>query len=319
MLKAIKAVTATAALWIVADTAFAQDAQLTSRWGKDDQAGASNLMTPKKVMEAMKYMKTGNVIALGRTYEAGMPLFGARAFALRGTNGLAGGPVGDNNVIWMDDFLATEIGQVGTQFDGLGHIGIGGGGRQVFYNGNTAQDIVGPTGLKKLGIEQVKPFFTKGILIDAAAHRGAPMNAGDEITVADIEAALKKQGLTSDAIGEGDVVLFHTGWVRHWIKDNATYNAGCPGIGLEAAQWLIKKGVAVVAADTWPVEVIPNPNAKVAFPVHQELLAKSGVFIHENVATERLAAAKVYEFAYIFAPLPIKGATGSPGNPIAVH
>jgi kynurenine formamidase len=165
----------------------------------------------------------------------------------------------------------------------------------------------------------VKPFFTKGILIDAAAHRGAPMNAGDEITVADIEAALKKQGLSADSISEGDVVLFHTGWVRHWIKDNATYNAGCPGIGLEAAQWLIKKGVAVVAADTWPVEVIPNPNAKVAFPVHQELLAKSGIFIHENVATERLAAAKVYEFAYIFAPLPIKGATGSPGNPIAVH
>lgn len=313
----LKAIACASVLTIAAAPAFAQDANLMSRWGKDDQAGASNLMTPKKVMEAMKYMKTGAVTSLARTYEAEMPLFGARAFALRGTGGLAGGPVGENNVIWMDDFLATEIGQVGTQFDGLGHIGIG--GRNVFYNGNTAQQIFGPTGLKRLGIEHVKPFFTKGILIDAAAHRGAPMNAGDEITVADIEAALKKQGLTSDAIGEGDVVIFHTGWGRHWIKDNKTFNSGCPGIGIEAAQWLIKKGVAVVGADTWPVEVIPNPNAKIAFPVHQELLAKSGVFIHENLATERLAEAKVYEFAYIFAPLPIKGATGSPGNPIAVH
>jgi kynurenine formamidase len=318
MTKLIFSIAATAALMIATGPALAQDVNLTSRWGKDDQAGASNLMTPKKVMEAMKYMKSGNVIPLGRTYESAMPLFGHRAFALRGTSGLAGGPVGENNVIWMDDFLATEIGQVGTQFDGLGHIGLG-GKRNVFYNGLTAEQVVGPTGLSKLGVEHVKPFFTKGILIDAAAHKGAPMNAGDEISVADIEAALKKQGLTADAIGEGDVVLFHTGWARHWIKDNKTFNSGAPGIGLEAAAWLVKKGVAIVGSDTWPVEVVPNPNAKIAFPVHQELIPKAGIFIHENVATERLAEAKVYEFAYIYAPLPIKGGTGSPGNPIAVH
>ena len=260
-------------------------------------------------------MKTGTVIPLARVYEAKMPLFGARAFALRGTNGLAGGPVGDNKVIWMDDFLAAEIGQVGTQFDGLGHIGIG--GRDVFYNGLTKEQIFGPTGLTKLGIEHVKPFFTRGVLIDMVALKGAPMNAGQEVSVADIEGALQKQGVA--AIGEGDVVLIHTGWGRHWGVDNAAFNAGAPGIGLDVAAFLIKAGVAVVGSDTWPVEVVPNPNAKLAFPVHQELIAKNGIFIHENVATERLATARVYEFAYIFAPMPIKGATGAPGNAIAVH
>lgn len=309
---------AAACIFTVGTVAQAQDVQLTSRWGKDDQAGASNLMTSKKALEAMKYMKTGTVTALGRIYEAKMPLFGHRAFALRGTGGLAGGPVGSNNVVWMDDFLATEIGQVGTQFDGLGHIGIG-GRRSVFYNGLTAEQIFGPTGLTKLGIENVKPFFTKGILIDMEAYRGRPMNKGEEITVADIEGALKKQGLTEAAIGEGDVVLFNTGWYRHWITDNATFNSGAPGIGLAAAAWLVKKSVAIVGADTWPVEAVPSPDSKMAFPVHQELIPKAGIFIHENVATERLAAARVYEFAYIYAPLPIKGATGSPGNPIAVH
>lgn len=299
----------------IAAPSSAQD--LTSRWGKDDQAGASNLMTPKKVMEALKYMKTGNVIALGRTYESKMPMFGSRVFGLRGTGGYAGGPVGDNKVVWMDDFLATEIGQVGTQFDGLGHIGFGDTG--AFYNGVTKDQLFGPTGLNKLGIEQLKPFFTKGILIDLVLLKGAPMDRGQEISVADIEAALQKQGLTADAIGEGDVVLFNTGWSRHWATDNATFGSGEPGIGVPAAQWLAKKGVAVVGADTWGVEVVPNPDSKLAFPVHQELLTKNGIFIHENVATERLADAKVYEFAYIFAPLLIKGATGSPGNPIAVH
>lgn len=286
-----------------------------STFGPDDQAGASNLMTPEKALEAIGLMKTGTVTSLGRVYEAEMPLFGARAFALRGTGGLAGGPLADNQVIWMDDFLATEIGQVGTQFDGLAHIGIG-GQTNSFYNALTSEDVVGPYGVKALGIEQVKPFFTRGVLFDIAGLRGRRMDAGEEITVADLEMALSQQGVSAPA--KGDVAIFHTGWGELWIEDNDTFNSGAPGIGLEAAGWLIDKGVAIVGADTWPVEVVPNPTG-LAFPVHQELIPKNGIFIHENLATERLADAKIYEFAYIFSPVPIKGATGSPGAPLAVH
>lgn len=168
--------------------------------------------------------------------------------------------------------------------------------------------------MKKLGIEHIKPFFTKGVLIDMVLFKGAPMDGGQEITVAYMEGSLKKQGMSADSIGEGDVVMFHTGWVRHWIKDNKTYNGAVPGIGIEAGRWLAKKGVVIVASDTWPVEVVPNLNPKMAFPVHQILLAQNGVFIHENAATELLAGAKVYEFAYIFNPLAVEGGTGSPGN-----
>lgn len=304
-----------AALLMASGTAFAQDNWYPSKHGKDDQAGQSNLMTPDRVISAMKYIKEGKVLSLARTYSDKMPLFGHRVFATRGTNGLAGGPLGDNGVVWMDDFLSTEIGQVGTQFDGLGHIGING----KFYNGIASQDMFSATGLKKLGIEQIKPFFTKGVLIDMVALKGAPMDGGQEISVEDIDAALKKQGMSADAIGEGDVVMFHTGWVRHWITDNKTYNGAVPGIGIKAGQWLAAKGVAIVGSDTWPVEVVPNPDPKQVFPVHQIFLAKNGIFIHENAATERLAEAKVYEFAYIFNPLAVEGGTGSPGNALAVY
>jgi len=235
---------------------------------------------------------------------------------LRGTAGLAGGPLADNNVIWMDDFLSTEIGQVGTQFDGLAHIGIG-GDNPVFYNDTPAQEVFGSGGVKKLGMEHVKPFFTRGVLIDMVALRGRNLEAGEEITAEDIKAALEKQGTAMP--GEGDVVLFHTGWGSYWIDDNAKFNAGCPGIGLAAAELLGEWGVAIAGADTWPVEVVPNPNSALAFPVHQELITKRGIFIHENIATERLAAQNVYEFAYIFSPMPTKGATGSPGAPLAVY
>jgi len=289
---------------------------LEAPFGSGDQSGASNLMTSEKALEAIALMKTGSVVSLGRTYEPDMPLFGSRVFAVRGTGGLAGGPLGSNDVIWMDDFLATEIGQVGTQFDGLAHIGIG-GAEPMFYGGTPADEVIGSYGVNKLGIENVKPLFTRGVMIDIAALKGAPLDAGQEITVEDLEAALEKQSTAPP--GEGDVVVIHTGWGRHWIEDNETFNSGAPGIGMAAARYLGDLGVAVVGADTWPIEVVPNPDTNLAFPVHQELLARRGIFIHENLATERLAERGVYEFAYIFSPVPIKGATGSPGAPLAVH
>lgn len=300
---------------VTASMAFAQD-WTDSKHGPDDMAGASNLMTSEKALQAVGLIKTGTVLSIGRDYTADMPLFGSRVFAVRGTRGLAGGPLGDNEVIWMDDFIATEIGQVGTQFDGLSHIGIG-GDQQKFYNGTPAEEVVGSTGTRKLGIEHVKPFFTRGIVLDFVALRGAPLEAGDEITVADLEAALAAQGL--DEPGSGDVVLLHTGWGRHWIEDNATFNSGEPGIGLEAARWLIDRDIATVGADTWAIEVLPNPDPTVAFPVHMELIPKNGIFIHENLATERLIEEGVSEFAYIYSPVPIAGATGSPGAPLAAY
>jgi len=315
MRSTLRTVSATIAMLACIVSASAEDT--TSPFGKGDQAGRSNLMNAEKTLEAAALMKTGNVISLGRNYEAAMPLFGSRAFALRATGGLAGGPFGDNGVIWNDDFLATEIGQVGTQFDGLAHIGIGTNGAQRYYNGHTGTDLHGPNGMKALGVEHVKPFFTRGILVDMVGLLGRNMKKGEEISVAQIKEALEKQGTAMPA--EGDVVVFHTGWGDLWIKDNETFNSGAPGIGLKAAKMLIDAGVVLVGSDTWPVEVVPNPIASLAFPVHQELIAKNGVFIHENLASERLAEAEVYEFAYIYAPVPIVGATGSPGAPLAVY
>ncbi|MFK8082600.1 MAG: cyclase family protein [Granulosicoccus sp.] len=297
-------------------TADADGSQLESPYGEGDGAGASNLMTAEKALEAMKYMSTGTVVSIGRTYESKMPLFGSRVFAVRGTGGLAGGPLGENEVIWMDDFLATEIGQVGTQFDGLAHIGIG-KENPHFYGGIPADEVIGSYGVNKLGIEHVKPFFTRGILIDMVALKGRSLEAGEEITADDIKAALEKQGTAPP--GKGDVVLVHTGWGQHWIEDNEKFNSGCPGLGMDAAAYLIEAGIAVAGADTWPVEVVPNPVPGQVFPVHQEFITKNGIFIHENIATEKLADEGVYEFAYIFNPMAIKGATGSAGAPLAVY
>ena len=99
-------------------------------------------------------------------------------------------------LVYFDEILTAEIGQVGTQFDGPGHIGIrttmgDGSVQDVFYNGYPIDEIEGSYGLRKLGIEQVKPYLTRGILIDIAGQKGVEaLDHSYEVTVADVESGL---------------------------------------------------------------------------------------------------------------------------------
>jgi len=282
-----------------------------SRWGADDQRGAANRITPAKVLEATRLVTQGTIYQLGRVYEAGMPQFGSRHYSLRIPQAFR--LPGTNQGVYHDDIISGELGQIGTQFDGLGHFGIG----DLFYNGNRGSEFAQAEGLTKLGIEHVGPLVTRGVLIDVARFKGVDRLAGGyEITPADLAGALERQRTD---IRAGDVVLIHTGWGALWMRDNAAFLASSPGIGLPAAQRLVDEEIVMVGSDNWGVEVNPNPNASLAAPVHQLLLAQNGIYLHENLATEALARDGVYEFAYVFAPLQLKGATGSPGNPIAIR
>ena len=186
-----------------------------------------------------------------------------------------------------------------------------------YYNGVTGQEIGDAYGLKKLGIENCKPFFTRGHLFDVEAVKGAPMEAGQEITVADLRSALQKQNMQEADVKEGDAVFFNTGWGKLWMKNNDKFNGGEPGIGMEVAKWCIDKGICLTGADQWATEVVPNPNKDLAFPVHAELITKNGIYNHENLDFTGLIADRKYQFVYIFSPAPIKGATGSNGGPMA--
>src|SRR5436190_1107643 len=112
--------------------------------------------------------------------------------------------------------------------------------------------------------------------------------------------------------------LKNTGWGRLWLKNNDRFNSGEPGIGLEIARWVAEKDLSLTGADTWAVEVVPNPDKGLAFPVHGELQTKHGIVNHENLVFDDLIADRKYQFVLIFPPVPVKGATGSNGCPIAV-
>ncbi len=291
-------------------------------WGPDDQAGASNRITPEKILEAVGLVKTGELYELGHPYEPEMPFAGARSYAIE-TSGRAPAR-GANRYASNEEFIATQLGQVGTQFDGLAHVGhevdmADGRAELVFYNGFTASEMDGRYGLARLGVEHAKPIITRGVLIDVAGFKGVGRLANSyEVTVADVQGALERQGMTEADLRVGDAILFRYGWSQLWSRPEA-YNTNPPGIGVAVAAWAADRRPSMVGSDSWPTEVIPNPDPDLVNPVHQELLTHNGIFNLENMDLEALASDEVYEFLFIMTPIPLVGATGSPARPVAIR
>ena len=246
-----------------------------------------------------------------------MPIPGKRHYSLTIPGLPTGGPVGQNQLVHNDELISGEIGQIGTQFDGLGHVGMRIGSDDVFYNGNKLADFGDTYGLKKLGVEHVGPIFTRGVLLDVPRAKGQrTLATGYAITPKDLEDAL---ALAKTDLRPGDAVLIRTGHGLLWMTDNTAFAAGEPGIGLAAARWLSERRISLVGSDNWAVEVVPPENPDQPFPAHHWLLTRHGIYLLENLDLEALAASGASQFAFVFAPLRLKGATGSPGNPIAAY
>lgn len=282
-----------------------------SKWGAGDQRGSANLMKPQTVLRASRLIRTGEVIELGHVLNASMPLSAGRRFELltKRTNMTPGSNRRGSN----EELVIAEIGQVGTQFDGFSHQTIG----NSMYNCFKVDEISTRTGFTKLGIENAGFLMTRGVLIDVAALKGVDTLPDTyEITVEDLQAALKRENVSLEA---ADAVIIHTGWGRLWDSDVSRYGKGNPGIGVAAAEWLVRQNPMLVGADTPPVEVSPNPDKRVNTPIHQIMLVVNGIHLLENLKLDELAAKRVYEFAFLLEPLKLQGATGSTVAPVAVR
>ncbi|MBI3046939.1 MAG: cyclase family protein [Acidobacteria bacterium] len=282
-----------------------------SKWGAGDQRGSANHMKPDTVLRAVRLIRTGQVFELGRRLEMSMPLQATRTFELHTKR--TAPPAGSNRRGSNEEIVLAEIGQVGTQFDGFSHQTHG----DSLYNCFKLDDIATRNGFTRLGIENVGALVTRGVLIDIAALKGVEMLPDTyEITVADLQQALKRQQLS---LQPGDAVIIHTGWGRLWGKQNDRYMKANPGLGAAAAEWLAKQDPMLVGADTAPINVTPNPDPKVSNPVHQIMLVVYGIHLLENLRLDELAAARAYEFALVVQPLKLVGATGSTVAPIALR
>lgn len=315
-----------------------------AEWGADDKVGAPNRTTPELVLKAAGLVKKGKVATLGKVYASDAPAFGSRSWKLIIPGRPTGGPFGGQQLVYNDELVTTELGQIGTQFDGPGHIGVITSKGMFYYNGRFLEDKdVSAYGMGRLGVEHVaqRGFVCRGVLLDAVALRGGQLpipkenSASDPgiVTAKDVEEMVKRQGIAP--IGVGDCVFLHTGHGDIWHPKNwdtydaaekakrvAAFNAGEPGFGISACEYLAERKIILTGADTWAVEAVgkgaggetPQP-----FECHIKLQTKRGIWNIENMDLTQLVADRAYEFLFVWSPLKMKGATGSPGNPVALY
>ena len=300
-----------------------------SPWGPNDQTGATNRVTPAVTKAAAGEIQTGQVVTMAYPLVDGVPLFGTRftKTILTAVTLAPGAAYGENELTYMEDTWLSQS-HVGTHIDGLGHIGR----KDCYYNQTPMGKFINQNNMTKLGLEHMKSFATRGVVVDMvkvfqaagkfkgnAACKKPCLAAGTVITAADIQAGLKMYNVT---LREGDIVIVHTGWgdlFEQFPAQNATYNSGAPGIGKDAAAWLISQKVVAVGSDTWVVEVIPGENPKEAFIVHNMLITDNGIHIIENVRTDLIAAEAAKDNrATFFFNMTVPKAVGLTGNFVAI-
>lgn len=310
-----------------------------TEWGPDDKAGAINRINPCTVMNAIRLVRQGKSAVLGKMYEPLMPTFGTRGWRLVIPGLPTVGPLGEGALLGNEELVIAELGQIGTQFDGPGHIGVRTSQGDIYYNGRFSEDVAGAYGTGPLGVEHVaaKAYICRGVLLDAAAYRGVtalPMPKGGRedpgnITDEDLRGMVGKQGLRE--IGVADCVFVHTGWGDLWdpvrwdsfspeerARRIALFRPGEPGLGLSACRYLVQRKIALVGSDNWGIDSLPGEDTKRLYDCHREMQTRHGIWAIENLQFVALLEEKQYEFLFTWAALPMKGATGSPANPIAI-
>jgi kynurenine formamidase len=281
------------------------------RWGKDDQLGTLNLITPKKRKQAAALVKEGITVSLAHDVVKKRADGSAPFVQKMVTMPKKGEEITSSG----DEYSVQYHGFTQTHLDALCHLAYKG----QMYNG-FSQDEVTAAGARKLGVQQVKNgIFTRGVLMDMPRHFEARFLTGAHaITPRDLEAWEKKAGVTVES---GDVVLIRTGrWARRQLEGDWAIMQNSAGLHASCLPWLKKRDVAVIGSDL-ALDVMPSRVEGFPLPVHWVVIVAMGTPILDNCDLEKVAekasARKRWAFLLTVAPLAVEGGTGSPANPLA--
>jgi kynurenine formamidase len=208
------------------------------RWGADDELGTLNLITDAKRRAAAALVRSGRVLSLARDLDKlqspnnPSPVRHTMCYQ-------AHYPIGAVDALTLDmhGFALTHL-------DAIAHVYRD----QDIYNGRKAGDVALPTGLT-FGdmLAQKDGIFTRGVLLDIAAVRGAPWMTPEEgVTAADLEAAEKKQGLR---VEPGDCIFVYTGLQKREAAEGPENLGQRVGIMPDAIRWMRKRDISVYSGD----------------------------------------------------------------------
>lgn len=287
------------------------------RWGPQDERGALNLLTPEAVLAATRLCKTGKVYSLSIPMGGqNVPVVGARQPPQRFTVFNAA-----DHDYWADrgrddrpcigeDFLTLSSHAV-THMDALSHVWAD----RKLYNGFSEDTVKTYRGAERCGIEKTRYIVGRAVMLDLPRYFGVEhLEPPRILTSAELLACAGRQGVE---IRRGDILLVRTGWLTMFYKDKARWMGGQPGIGSDVCRLVKERDIAAVGSDNSTVEAVPWEDG-VFLKSHLELIRNLGVPLLELLALDELAQDHVYECLLVVAPLVVKGAMGSPVNPIAI-
>ena len=281
------------------------------RWGKTDQLGAVNLITPEVRRRAAALVKEGFSVSLSRDADAVRAVDNSRPFERK----MISSGVDPKPMFAMDTYTMSFHGASLTHFDALSHMVYQG----KAYNGY-AQEEINASGAHQLAVNSYKNgFFSRGILMDIPRLKGVRyLELGTPIYPEDLEAWEKQAGIK---VRKGDIVFIRTGrWARRAEKGPWDTDQQSAGLHVSCARWFKQRDIAMLGSDIH-AELMPSPVAGIAYPMHQLLLIAMGVPMLDNCDLEALgeaaASRKRWEFLLTAAPLSVPFGTGSPLNPIA--
>lgn len=287
------------------------------RWGKDDQLGTFNLITPEKVAQAASLAREGITVTCAR------PILFENApdvtsipplhYMIRaGTEAAASGPGGASDFIGLS-FHGLTI----THLDSLSHQFWDG----KMYNGFPANLITAERGATVGSIDAVKNgVVTRGVLLDITKVRGVDwLEGGDAIFPDDLEAAEEAQGVHVES---GDALLLRLGWFKRRTQlGPVPPSVGRPGLHAATLPWLHQRGVSLIAADA-SQDVAPSGYSRIPLPVHSVGIVAMGLWLIDAANCEELVEVcqrlSRWDFMFMMAPLRLHNTTGSPVNPLAV-
>jgi kynurenine formamidase len=279
------------------------------RWGRDDELGTLNYITPQKRVAAAALVKGGEVVSVGRDLSTRQSKTNGQPVVHMMTYSDAKSPS------CGDYFTIAPHGMVVTHMDALCHFSW----NDQFYNGRKRSESLTASGSKWGSIyAQRQGIFTRSVLLDVAAARGVSWYSPDEyVTVADFEAAEKRQSVRVES---GDAIFVRTGMERMEAELGEQDIYPRAGLHAECAEWMHDRQVSVYGGDC--IEKLPYPSESFTSAMHMIVLASMGLPILDWPALTELAAtcSRLNRWDYLLttAPLRLPGGTASPINPLCI-
>jgi kynurenine formamidase len=280
------------------------------RWGKEDQLGTINLITPAKAKQGAALVREGVSVSLARVIETEKAVDTGAPF-VHTMNATGAG----NGRFSIDTYEVRYHGSIHTHLDALSHFFYNG----RMYNGYPREEVT-DKGAGKLAVDAYRHgFVTRGILMDIPRLKGLKyLEPGTPIYPEDLLAWEKMAGVK---VASGDAVFIRTGrFALRAEKGPWPIVRSAAGLHATTAKWLKERDVALLGSD-YSLDVKPSGVEGEDSPVHSIALHALGLPLFDNCDLEALSEAaakqKRWQFLFTTAPLPVPRGTGSPLNPLA--